>query len=160
MTPTLTSPGQLSARACSSSGKSIRWSVRCADISTQSSMLSWVLSRSLRTWSTKTLLGLDPTPHMCFRPYQDSPPPSQTPSMTQLLLPALAPDTHHQPSPHPRLPRSTITKTHSWHTSRCLPCLPCPQLQLECWQDVFRLLTRVTHCVLQFTRELGSVVVD
>ena len=69
MTPTLTSPGRSLARACSSSGRSIRWSVRCTDISTQSSTLSWVLSKSLWTWSTKTLLGPDPTPHTCFRPY-------------------------------------------------------------------------------------------
>ena len=124
MTPTLTSPGQLSARACSSSGKSIRWSVRCTNISTQSPTLSWVLSRSLQTWSTKTLLGPDPTPHMCFRPYQDSPPPPQTPSMTQLLSPALAPDTHHQPSLHPCLPRSTITKpTVGIHLTAFHACL-------------------------------------
>ena len=69
MTPTLTSPGWSLARACSSSGRSIRWSVRCTDISTQSSTLSRVLSRSLWTWSTKTLLGPDPTPHTYFRPY-------------------------------------------------------------------------------------------
>ena len=67
---------------------------------------------------------------------------------TQLLLPASAPDTHHQPSPHPCLPRSTITKTHSRCTSHCLPHPPCPQLQLECQRDVFQLFTRVTHCVL------------
>ena len=129
------------------------WSVRCANILTQSSTSSQVLSRSLQTWSTKTLLGPDPTPHTCFRLYQDLPPPPQTPLLplpltTQLLSPALAPYTHHHPSPHPHLPRSTIIKTCSWHTSLCLPCPPCPQLQLECWWDVFWLFTRVTHCVL------------
>ena len=72
MVPILTSHGQLSAGPCSSSGRSTRWSGRCASILTGSSMLSLVISRSSRT-----LLALDPIPPVYSRQYQNLPLPPQ-----------------------------------------------------------------------------------
>ena len=70
ITPILSIPGQLLARACSSFTRSTRWSMRCASILIWSWVLNQASSKHLKTWLVKILLVQGHTPPMFFKTFQ------------------------------------------------------------------------------------------